>query len=88
MGTTYASLRADAARAVNRAYAKFWLHRGRWQAGDPVDARVKAWLGGRADRGRQPVGCDRLSVRLGPGCTRAVAAVASRHLNFHTRRPR
>ena len=31
MGTTCASLRADAAKVVNRAYAKFWLHRGRWQ---------------------------------------------------------
>ena len=28
MGTTRASLRVDAAKAVNRAYAKAWLHRG------------------------------------------------------------
>ena len=39
MSGTCASLRADAARAVNGAYAKVWLYRGRWQAGDPADAR-------------------------------------------------
>ena len=33
MGTICASLRADAAKAVNRAHAKFGYTEGGWQAG-------------------------------------------------------
>jgi len=39
MGDTCASLRADAAKSVNRAYAKFGYTGGGWQAGDPADVR-------------------------------------------------
>jgi hypothetical protein len=82
-------LTRDTARAVNRAYAKFWPHRG---GGKQVILLMRAGEG-VAWRGVLIVvvsrfSCDRLSVRLGPGCTRAGAAVASRHRDFQTRRPR
>ena len=69
MGTTCASLRTDAAKAVNRAYAKFWLLRGRWQAADPADARG----GRRGLAGVLIVVVSRLAVTA---CRRGSAPVA------------
>ena len=87
MRTTCANLRADAARAVNRAY-KFWLHReGGKQAILLTRASEGNGLAGVLIVVVSPLVVTGLSAQLGPGCTRAGAAVASRHRNFHTRRP-